>query len=139
MLVEQTQVTTLSGAQTLENILDIFNQGVDIQVQGKHKKNTLDDVANTRISTSHDFIYMQNSNGDSLIITPDHQVFDPVANEWTRACDISKTTHVLDSDNNTHVVVDCHKIKNPVATRVITLSLSKINGYYANNILVKSN
>ena len=139
MLVEQTQVMTLSGEKTLEEVLDLFNQGVDIQVQSKHKKNMLDAVANTRISTSHDFMYIQQESGETLIITPDHRVYDPVKSEWVQAGSVSKGTHVLNMDKTSCAVVDCHKIKDPIASRVITLSLSEADGFYANNILVKGN
>lgn len=139
MLVEQTNLVTSNGQQTLGEILEAFNSGEDVRVQCKHKKNILDDVANTRISTSHDFIYMQQSTGDSLIMTPDHRVYDPVKNEWVRASDISKGTHVLSLSGEHNEVVDHHKIKNPIASRVITISLGTSDCFYANNTLVKSN
>lgn len=139
MLSEQTHVQTPDGIVTLQDILEVFNQGNNIQVLGKQRNNLMDEVANTRISSSHDFIYIQITTGDILILTPDHRVYDPTTNEWVLAGAITKNTTVLSTDGDTCEIVDCHKIKDPVATRVITLSLSELDGFYANNILVRSN
>lgn len=137
MLVLTTQIT-LSGDSEVKTLNDVLEQpfGEQSVLTFDGKKTTYSEIVNTRVCSSHDFVYIKTSSGDTLVMTPDQKVYDPVKKEWTKSGELNKSASLLHADNAPVEVEDLHTIHDQMASKVCTLTIAETQCYFANNILV---
>ena len=131
IIIEQDDHTPV----TLTEMVERISAGQELQVLSRDRSIKPGDVVNTRGSDSKDFVYIGTEN-HSVILTPDHKVYEPVRKEWMSASMVSSLCYVLDSDNNHVPVVSTHTISDKLSKKTITLTVSPGQCFFANNILV---
>ena len=137
MLLLTTQIS-ISGKDTPVTLEEILEQPMgDYSVLSYNgKKNTYSMMVNTRVCTSHDFIYIKTDTNDTLVLTPDQKMYEPAKKEWVPAGNLNKGTYLLLANNNQTKIEEIHTIKDQIASRVCSLTIAETKSFYANNILV---
>lgn len=137
MLVLTTQIM-LSGDSDVKTLNDVLEQPL-----GEHsvltfdgKETTYSEIVNTRVCSSRDFVYIKTDSGDTLVMTPDQKVYDPVKKEWIKSGGLNKSASLLHVDNVPVLVEDLHTIHDQMASKVCTLTVTETQCYFANNLLV---
>lgn len=137
MLVLTTQIK-LSGDSEVKTLNDVLEQpfGEHSVLTFDGKKTTHSEIVNTRVCSSHDFVYIKVESGDTLVMTPEQKIYDPVKAEWTKSGELNMSASLLHADNKPVRIEELHTIHDQIASKVCTLTIANTQCYFANNLLV---
>lgn len=136
MLPSTTVISVNSEIHDIEHIVKNLTS-VDMNIKSyniKKKIHTNSNVVATRSSSSKDFIYIQITTGESIILTHDHKIY--ANNEWVRADKLPAGSTILNSELNQSSVIEMHKIHNDISQKVYNLTIEDTQCFFANDILV---
>lgn len=136
MLPSTTVISVNSEIHDIEHIVKNLTS-VDMNIKSyniKKKIHTNSNVVATRSSSSKDFIYIQITTGESIILTHDHKIY--ANNEWVRADKLPTGSTILNSELNQSSVIEMHKIHNDISQKVYNLTIEDTQCFFANDILV---
>lgn len=138
MLPANTQINTSDETYMIGDLIEKLANGHQIHVSSydtrkQHPKTS--EVCLTRSSDSKDFVLLQFDRGETLVITPDHRLYDVENQLWVAADKITIDTRCTTLNGFSHVE-RTHKIRNPMSEKVYTLTV-ELQNFFANQILVQ--
>ena len=138
MFPANTQIKTLNQTVMIDELVERL-PGLDkpqvLAYDTTRQRPTESEVLMTRSSDSRDFILIQFSRGENLVITPKHKLYDVENRQWVSAENIQADTRCT-TTNGFSYVVKKHKIQNHISEKVYTLTVDTQN-FFANQVLVR--
>lgn len=131
--------TSTDKSVCIEQLVGEFNPHEELTIQSYNitrKSMTHETVTMTRSTSCKDFVLLEFEDQSNLIITPDHQIYQPDTGEWVRSSHIKCGTNVLTPAGQIQLI-KAHTIRNNMSERVYNLNLTGHSCYFANNVLIK--
>lgn len=138
MLPANTQIMLSDQPVMIDELVDQsqqLNQPCVLAYDESRQRTTDSEVLMTRSSDSRDFMLIQFSRGEYLVITPDHKLYDVENRVWVTAEKITTDTRCT-TINGFSYVIKKHKIQNQISEKVYTLTVETRN-FFANQVLVR--